>query len=34
MTAQFPMQQPGLNYLTEGGQETETMFSLRRPVGR
>ncbi|MDT5336468.1 MAG: homocysteine S-methyltransferase, partial [Mycobacterium sp.] len=26
MTTQFPMQQPGLNYLTEGGQETEIMY--------
>ncbi len=26
MTAQFPTQQPGLNYLTEGGQETEIMY--------
>ena len=26
MVAEFPMQQPGLNYLTEGGQETEIMY--------
>ena len=26
MTAEFPKQQPGLNYLTEGGQETEIMY--------
>ena len=23
---EFPKQQPGLNYLTEGGQETEIMY--------
>jgi homocysteine S-methyltransferase len=26
MPAEFPIQQPGLNYLTEGGQETEIMY--------
>src|SRR5690349_17681910 len=26
MSKQFPSQQPGLNYLTEGGQETEIMY--------
>jgi S-methylmethionine-dependent homocysteine/selenocysteine methylase len=26
MSKQFPKQQPGLNYLTEGGQETEIMY--------
>ena len=26
MVKQFPQQQPGLNYLTEGGQETEIMY--------
>jgi homocysteine S-methyltransferase len=26
MAAEFPKQQPGLNYLTEGGQETEIMY--------
>ena len=26
MTAEFPQQQPGVNYLTEGGQETEIMY--------
>src|ERR1700712_3108320 len=26
MKTQFPKQQPGLNYLTEGGQETEIMY--------
>ena len=26
MPAEFPQQQPGLNYLTEGGQETEIMY--------
>jgi homocysteine S-methyltransferase len=26
MAAHFPVQQPGLNYLTEGGQETEIMY--------
>jgi S-methylmethionine-dependent homocysteine/selenocysteine methylase len=26
MAKQFPQQQPGLNYLTEGGQETEIMY--------
>jgi homocysteine S-methyltransferase len=26
MPAEFPNQQPGLNYLTEGGQETEIMY--------
>jgi S-methylmethionine-dependent homocysteine/selenocysteine methylase len=26
MTQQFPQQQPGINYLTEGGQETEIMY--------
>ena len=26
MAAEFPAQQPGLNYLTEGGQETEIMY--------
>jgi homocysteine S-methyltransferase len=26
MPTQFPQQQPGLNYLTEGGQETEIMY--------
>jgi homocysteine S-methyltransferase len=26
MVAEFPKQQPGLNYLTEGGQETEIMY--------
>ena len=26
MPAEFPDQQPGLNYLTEGGQETEIMY--------
>jgi homocysteine S-methyltransferase len=27
MAAEFPKQQPGLNYLTEGGQETEIMYN-------
>src|SRR5262245_56042769 len=26
MSAEFPKQQPGLNYLTEGGQETESLY--------
>ena len=26
MTQQFPQRQPGINYLTEGGQETEIMY--------
>jgi homocysteine S-methyltransferase len=26
MAAEFPQQQPGVNYLTEGGQETEMMY--------
>ena len=26
MTAKFPSQQPGLNYLTEGGTETQVMY--------
>lgn len=26
MAAEFPTQQPGMNYLTEGGQETEIMY--------
>jgi homocysteine S-methyltransferase len=26
MTAEFPKQRPGLNYLTEGGQETEILY--------
>ena len=26
MPAEFPIQQPGLNYLTEGGQETEILY--------
>jgi homocysteine S-methyltransferase len=26
MSTEFPQQQPGLNYLTEGGQETEIMY--------
>src|SRR5690242_740113 len=26
MTAEFPQQQPGLDYLTEGGQETEILY--------
>jgi S-methylmethionine-dependent homocysteine/selenocysteine methylase len=26
MSANFPMQQPGVNYLTEGGQETEILY--------
>jgi len=26
MAAEFPKQQPGMNYLTEGGQETEIMY--------
>ena len=26
MAAEFPKQQPGLNYLTEGGQETEILY--------
>ena len=26
MVAEFPKQQPGVNYLTEGGQETEIMY--------
>ena len=26
MAAEFPQQQPGVNYLTEGGQETEIMY--------
>src|SRR3977135_4657858 len=28
MPAEFPTQQPGLNYLTEGGQETEIMIKF------
>lgn len=28
MVAEFPTQQPGLNYLTEGGQETEIMYKF------
>jgi hypothetical protein len=26
MAKEFPKQQPGVNYLTEGGQETEIMY--------
>src|ERR1700709_762799 len=26
MSAEFPTQQPGVNYLTEGGQETEILY--------
>lgn len=26
VTAEFPKQRPGVNYLTEGGQETEIMY--------
>ena len=26
MATEFPQQQPGLNYLTEGGQETEILY--------
>ena len=26
MVKQFPQQQPGVNYLTEGGQETEILY--------
>jgi homocysteine S-methyltransferase len=32
MAAEFPPQQPGVNYLTEGGQETEIMYKYGYPL--